>query len=256
MLEGVPRGALPIGDSAPHSAGRKEEHGDTLTPLFVVDGRPISLESADGSTLLRWLRRRRSITIVRAGNDTGYAGHRSSSSTTAVGVTMSTFLIDSISSRSASPARRAAPPSTAASRNMSWTDQGEKVTVAQRSEDDTRCSARPYQPADGDVAAASGSSPVTTMSSGCAPDGTELSTAWRTSRTTRNFGTSRPDRSRRPSPSSISMARYRVEISRTAERQLKQLPPEDRQRVARAVVEKTKLIVLVPRIGHRKNVYR
>ena len=52
------------------------------------------------------------------------------------------------------------------------------------------------------------------------------------------------------------MARYRVEISRTAERQLKQLPPEDRQRVARAVVEKTKLIVLVPRIGHRKNVYR
>ncbi len=56
--------------------------------------------------------------------------------------------------------------------------------------------------------------------------------------------------------SSISMARYRVEISRTAERQLKQLPPEDRQRVARAVVEKAKLTVLVLRIGHRKHVYR
>ena len=51
------------------------------------------------------------------------------------------------------------------------------------------------------------------------------------------------------------MARYRVEISRTAERQLKQLPPEDRQRVARAVVEKPKLIVLVLRIGHRKHGY-
>ena len=51
------------------------------------------------------------------------------------------------------------------------------------------------------------------------------------------------------------MARYRVEISRTAERPLKQLPPEDRQRVARAVVEKAKLIVLVLRIGHRKHGY-
>ena len=71
----------------------------------------------------------------------------------------------------------------------------------------------------------------------------------------KNFSTSRPDRSRRPSPSSISMARYRGEISRTAERPLKQLPPEDRQRVARAVVEKPKLIVLVLRIGHRKHGY-
>ncbi len=86
------------------------------------------------------------------------------------------------------------------------------------------------------------------------------------------------------------MARYEVEISRTAERQLKRLPPEDRQRVARAVamlaiephprgvrklagyddvfrvrtgryriiysVDKAKLIVLVLKFGHRKNVYR
>lgn len=86
------------------------------------------------------------------------------------------------------------------------------------------------------------------------------------------------------------MAQYRVEISRTAERQLKRLPPEDRQRVARAMavlaieprprgvrklagyddvfrvrtgryriiysVDKVKLIILVLKIGHRKDVYR
>ena len=86
------------------------------------------------------------------------------------------------------------------------------------------------------------------------------------------------------------MAPYRVEISRTAERQLKRLPPEDRRRVARAVavlaidphprgvrklagyddvfrvrtgryriiysVEKARLIILVLKIGHRKDVYR
>ena len=86
------------------------------------------------------------------------------------------------------------------------------------------------------------------------------------------------------------MAQYRVEISRTAERQLKRLPPEDRQRVARAMavlaieprprgvrklagyddvfrvrtgryriiysVDNVKLIILVLKIGHRKDVYR
>ena len=86
------------------------------------------------------------------------------------------------------------------------------------------------------------------------------------------------------------MARCRVEISQTAERQLRRLPREGRQRVARTVlalaaephprgarklsgyedifrvrtgryriiysVAKAKLIVLVLKIGHRKDVYR
>ncbi len=86
------------------------------------------------------------------------------------------------------------------------------------------------------------------------------------------------------------MARHRIEISRTAERQLKRLPPGGRQRVARALamlaiephpcgvrklsgyddvfrvrtgryriiysVEKANLIVLGLKIGHRKDVYR
>ncbi len=86
------------------------------------------------------------------------------------------------------------------------------------------------------------------------------------------------------------MAPYRVEISRTAERQLKRLPLGDRQRVVRAVamlaiephprgvrkltgyddvfrirtgryriiysVANAELIVLVLKIGHRKDVYR
>ena len=86
------------------------------------------------------------------------------------------------------------------------------------------------------------------------------------------------------------MARYRVEISRTAEQQLKRLPADDRRRVVRAVamlaidphlggvrklagyddvfrvrtgryriiysVKKATLTVLGFKIGHRKEVYR
>jgi mRNA interferase RelE/StbE len=86
------------------------------------------------------------------------------------------------------------------------------------------------------------------------------------------------------------MTRYSVAISRTAERQLKRLPRADRERVARTVaklaidprpagarkltgyedvfrvrtgryrviysVEDTSLVVLVLKIGHRKDVYR
>ena len=86
------------------------------------------------------------------------------------------------------------------------------------------------------------------------------------------------------------MTRYAVEITRTAERQLSKLPADDQQRVARTVatvaidprprgarklagyddvfrvrtgsyriiysVEDTRLIVLVLKIGHRKDVYR
>jgi len=86
------------------------------------------------------------------------------------------------------------------------------------------------------------------------------------------------------------MTRYSVEISRTAERQLKRLPQGERQRIARTVamlaieprprgarklagyddvfrirtgryrviysVEEDRLVVLVLKIGHRKDVYR
>ena len=86
------------------------------------------------------------------------------------------------------------------------------------------------------------------------------------------------------------MTRYSVAISRTAERQLKRLPRADRERVAQTVaklaidprpsgarkltgyddvfrvrtgryrviysIEGTSLIVLVLKIGHRKDVYR
>ena len=86
------------------------------------------------------------------------------------------------------------------------------------------------------------------------------------------------------------MAKFRIEISRTAERQLKKLPREDQKRVAAAIlglgedprpqgsrkltgyddvyrirvgrfrvlysVEEKKVIVIVLKIGHRKDVYR
>jgi mRNA interferase RelE/StbE len=86
------------------------------------------------------------------------------------------------------------------------------------------------------------------------------------------------------------MTRYSIEISRTAERQLKRLPQAERQRIARTVamlaieprprgarklagyddvfrvrtgryrviysVEEDRLVVLVLKIGHRKDVYR
>ena len=86
------------------------------------------------------------------------------------------------------------------------------------------------------------------------------------------------------------MTRYSVEISRTAERQLKRLSQGERQRIARTVamlaieprprgarklagyddvfrvrtgryrviysVEEDRLVVLVLKIGHRKDVYR
>ena len=86
------------------------------------------------------------------------------------------------------------------------------------------------------------------------------------------------------------MARYRVEISRTAERQFRKLGADDRRRVAQAMlalgadphptgsrkltgyediyrirvgvfrilysVEGRRLIVIILKIGHRKDVYR
>jgi mRNA interferase RelE/StbE len=86
------------------------------------------------------------------------------------------------------------------------------------------------------------------------------------------------------------MARYRVEISRTAERQFRKLEPDDRRRVARAMValgrephpagsrklagyddvfrirvgryriiysvEGRRLVVIILKLGHRKDVYR
>ncbi|MCZ6915697.1 MAG: type II toxin-antitoxin system RelE/ParE family toxin [Gemmatimonadetes bacterium] len=86
------------------------------------------------------------------------------------------------------------------------------------------------------------------------------------------------------------MARYSIEISRTAEEQLKKLDPDDRPRVAKAMVALAddphpqgsrkltgyddvfrirvgryrvlysvtgkKLIIIILKIGHRKNVYR
>ena len=86
------------------------------------------------------------------------------------------------------------------------------------------------------------------------------------------------------------MAPYNVEISRTAERQLRRLPTEHRQRVAQTMallaidphprgsrkltgyddvfrvrtgryrviysIEQARLVVLVLKIGHRKDVYR
>lgn len=86
------------------------------------------------------------------------------------------------------------------------------------------------------------------------------------------------------------MARYRVEISRTAEKQLGKLPRDDQRRLARAMtalgidphpsgsrkltgyddvfrlrvgrhriiysVEGRRLIVIILKLGHRKDVYR
>ena len=86
------------------------------------------------------------------------------------------------------------------------------------------------------------------------------------------------------------MSRYKIEISRTAEKQLKKLPRDDQRRIARAMVELgdnprppgsrkltgyddvyrvrvgmyrviysvsgRKLIVIILKIGHRKDVYR
>lgn len=86
------------------------------------------------------------------------------------------------------------------------------------------------------------------------------------------------------------MARYHLEISRTAERQLRKLPSADRERVARAMlalgdepfpvgsrkltgyedvfrirvgvyrvlysVEGRRLVIIILKIGHRKDVYR
>ena len=86
------------------------------------------------------------------------------------------------------------------------------------------------------------------------------------------------------------MARYSIEISRTAEKQLKKLPRPDQQRVANAILDladapfpkgsrklvgyedvyrirvgryrilysvlEHKLIIIVLKIGHRKDVYR
>lgn len=86
------------------------------------------------------------------------------------------------------------------------------------------------------------------------------------------------------------MPKYDIEITRSAERQLKRLPPDDQQRVLRAIlplsadpyprgcrklsgyddvfrirvgphrvlysVSGTTLIIIILKIGHRKNVYR
>jgi mRNA interferase RelE/StbE len=86
------------------------------------------------------------------------------------------------------------------------------------------------------------------------------------------------------------MASYEIEITRSAERQLKRLPPDDRQRIVRAIlplsddpfpqgsrklsgyddvfrirvgryrvlysVSEKKLIIIILKIGHRKNAYR
>jgi mRNA interferase RelE/StbE len=86
------------------------------------------------------------------------------------------------------------------------------------------------------------------------------------------------------------MASYEIEISRTAEKQLKKLPPADQRRVARAMlaladdpfprgsrklsgyedifrvrigryrivysVSEKRLIIIVLKIGHRKDIYR
>ncbi len=86
------------------------------------------------------------------------------------------------------------------------------------------------------------------------------------------------------------MARYRIEIARSAEKQLKRLPTEDRRRLARAMlalaeephppgcrkltgyddvfrirvgvyrviysVSGRTLVIIVLKIGHRKDVYR
>ena len=86
------------------------------------------------------------------------------------------------------------------------------------------------------------------------------------------------------------MTKYEIEITRTAERQLRRLPPEDQQRVLRTIlpladdpfprgsrklsgyddvfrihvgryrvlysVSEKKLIIIILKIGHRKNVYR
>ena len=86
------------------------------------------------------------------------------------------------------------------------------------------------------------------------------------------------------------MARYSIEISRTAEKQLKELPSDDRRRVARRMValgddpyppgsrkltgyddvfrirvgtyrvlysvEGRRLTIIILKIGHRKDVYR
>ena len=86
------------------------------------------------------------------------------------------------------------------------------------------------------------------------------------------------------------MARHKIEISRTAERQLKRLPRDDQRRIVRAMVDLgidphppgsrkltgfddvyrvrvgtyrviysvsgRKLIVIILKIGHRKDVYR
>jgi len=86
------------------------------------------------------------------------------------------------------------------------------------------------------------------------------------------------------------MARHRVEISRTAERQLRRLPRDDQRRVARVMValgddphppgsrklsgyddvfrvrvgryriiysvEGRRLVVIILKLGHRKDVYR
>jgi len=86
------------------------------------------------------------------------------------------------------------------------------------------------------------------------------------------------------------MKSYEIEISRTAERQLRKLPPPDQLRVARAIValgrepfprgvrkltgyddvyrvrvgryrvlysiEEGRLVVIILKVGHRKDVYR
>jgi len=86
------------------------------------------------------------------------------------------------------------------------------------------------------------------------------------------------------------MARYRLEISRTAERQLKKLPREDQKRILRTIlaladeplpkgcrklsgyddvfrvrvgryrvlysVSARRLVIIVLKVGHRKDVYR
>ncbi len=86
------------------------------------------------------------------------------------------------------------------------------------------------------------------------------------------------------------MASYEIEITRSAERQLKRLPPDDQQRIVAAIlplsdnpfprgsrklsgyddvlrirvgtyrvlysVSERKLIIIILKIGHRKNVYR
>ena len=86
------------------------------------------------------------------------------------------------------------------------------------------------------------------------------------------------------------MARYEIEVSQTAERQLRKLPRDDQQRLARAIltlavdpfprgtrklsgyddvyrirvgsyrvlysVSTTSLIVIVLKVGHRKDVYQ